>query len=453
MSASSGGSGMDMLQGRLVPRLLVFALPLFLSGVMQQSFNSADIVVAGRWVGHEALAAVGNNGVVISLIVNLFVGISVGANVVIAHYIGQRNDEGVRRAVSTSAVVAVVSGVALLVVAEVMAEPVLRMLRTPEEILPLSAEYLRIFALGLPFMMVFNFGSAILRSVGDTRRPFYILLVSGVVNVLLNLLFVIVFGMGVAGVATATVIAGCINALLIVRCLVREQGPCRIDFGHLKAYRHELVKVLKIGVPAGLQGVVFSISNVFILATINSFGAYAASGSSAALNFEYYSYFAISAFAQAAVAFTSQNYGAGQYGRVREVFRKSILLAVVVSAAINIVVALNAEACVGLFTTDPEVIRYATIRVEWVLAFQFIACSYEVSGGVLRGLGYSMTPTVLTILGTCVLRLGWVAWIHRTGGSFAELMMVYPVSWVITGVAVYAAYRIVGRRVLRADAA
>lgn len=445
----SSSGHIDMLHGKLFGKILVFALPLFLSGILQQSFNSVDIAVVGRWAGREALAAVGNNGMVISLIINLFVGISVGANVVIANYVGRNDDNGIRNAIRTSAMVAVWSGVFLLCVGLAVAEPLLRWLDTPDDVLGLAVLYLRIFSLGMPFMMIYNFGSAILRSMGDTRRPFYALVVSGIVNASLNLLLVIVFDMGVAGVAIGTVVANVVNAGMIVLFLLRERAPFRLELKEWRMSRPDLRKILKIGLPAGVQGMVFSISNVFILASINGFGAHVAAGSSAALNFEYYCYFAISAFAQAAVAFISQNYGAGLYDRCRKVFRTSLMLAFLFCAAMNLFIGWQREMFVSIFSTDPEVIRYAAIRIECVLMFQFIACSYEISGAAMRGLGYSMTPTVLTIFGTCVFRLGWVWWISHHGGSFAGLMIVYPVSWTITGLAVYTAYRVVSRRVLR----
>lgn len=423
-------------------------MPLFLSGILQQSFNSVDIAVVGRWAGREALAAVGNNGMVISLIVNLFIGVSIGANVVIANYIGRNDAVGVRNAIRTSALIALWSGVLLLFVGVAVADPLLRWLDTPSEVLDLAVLYLRIFSLGMPFMMIYNFGSAILRSMGDTRRPFYALVASGIVNASLNLLLVIVFEMGVAGVAIGTVIANMVNAAIIVFFLMHEKGEFRLELKNLKLSGSDLRKILKIGVPAGIQGMVFSISNVFILASINGFGAEVAAGSSAALNFEYYCYFAISAFAQASVAFTSQNYGAGKYDRCRKVFRVSMLLGFLFCVVMNLVIVINREMFAGLFSSDPEVIHYAAVRMECVLIFQFIACSYEISGASLRGLGYSMTPTVLTIFGTCVFRLVWVWCLARYGGGFAELMMVYPVSWVITGISVYTAYHIISQRVL-----
>lgn len=436
----------DMLHGPTLGKLLLFALPLIASGVLQQSFNSADVAVAGRFAGSHALAAVGSNGPVISLIINLFVGISVGANVVIARLIGQGDETRVRNAVATSAVVALGGGLMLLAIGLAVARPMLKWLDTPPEVLNLATDYLRIYSLGFPFMMVYNFGAAILRSMGDTRRPFYSLVASGIVNVLLNLLLVIGFDMGVSGVAIATVVSNVVNAAIIVAILLCEQGPCRLDLHALRADRQALGRILQIGVPAGVQGMVFSISNVFILSAINSLGAKVLAGSAAALNYEYYSYFVISAFAQTAVAFVSQNYGAGQYERCRRIFAQCMMLSLVGSAVLNIGFCLDKLLFAGIFTTDPEVLVYAAQRMQYVLFFQFIACSYEIAGAAMRGLGYSMTPTILTIFGTCVLRIVWLHTVCAGTTTFRTVMIVYPISWAITGVAVLGAYFIVSRR-------
>ncbi len=317
----------DMLSGPLAMPMLAFALPLIASGVLQQSFNSVDVAVVGRFAGSDALAAVGSNGPVIGLLINMFIGLSVGVNVVIANYIGQRNSRGVRAAVSASAVLAIVSGVLMLAVSQLVARPILEALDTPESCLDQAVLYLRIYAVGMPFMIVYNFGSAVLRSVGDTRRPFYSLVASGVVNVCLNLVLVIGFGMGVDGVAWATVISNVVNAAIITMLLVREKGDIRLDFSSIRPHGSQLRKICAVGIPAGLQSTVFSISNVFILSAINSFGATAAAGSAAAINYEMYCYFVINAFGQTAVAFTSQNYGAGQLDRCRRVLRISMFAA------------------------------------------------------------------------------------------------------------------------------
>ena len=314
----------DMLHGGIFRKLLLFALPLIASGILQQSFNSVDVAVVGQFASSQALAAVGSNGLVISLIINLFIGISIGANVVIAHYIGRQDEKGIKNAISTTAIIAVTSGIFLLITGLLIAKPILEALDTPEDVIDLAVLYLRIYSLGMPFMMIYNFGAAILRSLGDTKRPFYSLVVAGAINVGLNLLLVIEFEMSVAGVAVATVISNIVNAGIIVFFLTHEKGVFRLELKQLSISKAELKKILQIGVPAGIQGMVFSISNVFVLATINSFGSAAVAGSSAALNYEYYCYFVVSAFAQATVAFTSQNYGAGQIERCKTIFRQKI---------------------------------------------------------------------------------------------------------------------------------
>lgn len=443
---SNGAVRIDMLHGGIFRKMLLFALPLIASGILQQSFNSVDIAVVGQFASSQALAAVGSNGLVISLIINLFIGISVGANVVIAHYIGRKDEKGIRNAISTTAVIAVASGIFLLAVGLLIAKPILEALDTPEDVIDLAVLYLRIFSIGMPFMMIYNFGSAILRSTGDTKRPFYSLVIAGFVNVGLNLLLVIVFDMSVAGVAIATVISNLVNAAIIVYFLTHEQGIFRLDLRKLSVSRAELRKILQIGVPAGLQGMVFSISNVFVLATINSFGSAAIAGSSSALNYEYYCYFVISAFAQAAVAFTSQNYGAGQIERCKSIFRQSMLLSIAGCAFFNVLIVWQKDFFIGFFTSEPEIIRYAALRMEYVLLFQFIASSYEISGAALRGIGYSMTPTVLTIFGTCLLRLVWIFAVVPLSRSYETLLSVYPISWVITGIAVCTAYAIIRRK-------
>lgn len=442
----AGSGALDMLGGPLLRNTLIFAAPLIASGILQQSFNAADVVVVGRYVNRQALAAVGSNGPIINLIITLFVGLSVGVNVVIAHYIGRRDDRGVRNSVSTSAVLALASGVFLLLVGQLAARPMLELLDTPPDVLDMAAVYLRIFFLGMPFLMIYNFGAAILRSIGDTRRPFYSLLVAGIVNVVLNLLLVAGLGMTVDGVAIATVTANGVNAAITVIFLLREKGAIHLDIKAMKISRVELRKILSIGFPAGLQGMVFSISNLFILSAINSFGSEASAGSAAALNYEIYGYFIISAFVQATVAFTSQNYAAGNIGRCRRIFRINMFMSAAGSVLFSLIVFWRRDMFIGLFSSDPEIFPYAATRINYVLVMQFIACSYEISGAAMRALGYSMTPTIITIFGTCVLRLLWVWMLPHTGGGFAMLMTVYPISWIITGAVVYIAYSVVRRK-------
>lgn len=435
----------DMLNGNPLRAMVAFAMPLIATGMLQQSFNSVDIAIAGRFAGHGALAAVGSNGPVIGLIINLFVGMAIGVNVVIANYIGQKNKSGVARAVGTSSFLSIICGIIMLAISQAVARPILTILGTPAEVLDPAVEYLRIMGIGMPFMLMYNFGSAILRSVGDTRRPFYILIATGILNVGLNLLFVAGMGMGVAGVAWGTVIANVVNAAAIAYILVRNGGEVTLRREHVRAYSAELRKIFSIGLPAGLQGTVFSFSNVFILSAINSFGAIAAAGSAAAITFEFYNYHIISAFAQTATTFTGQNFGAGRNDRIRHIFRYSLIMAFAGSVTFAAIVLWRDNFFLSFFTSDAEVLRYGCVRVAVVLMFQFIASYYEVAGGILRGVGNSMTPAVITLTGTCVLRLFWVGF-FPAGASFGTLLLVYPVSWVLTDAMMWVAMRRTVRR-------
>lgn len=441
----------DMLSGNLSRKIIMFALPLLASGVLQQSFNAVDIAIVGRFSSHQALAAVGSNGPVINILINLFIGISIGANVVIANYIGRKNNDGIRKAISTVSAIALISGVFLLFLGFFLARPILELINTPTDVIDLATKYLKIYFLGMPFMMIYNFGSAIMRSIGDTKRPFYSLVIAGIVNTLLNILFVIRFEMDVDGVAIATVIANFINAAFIVYWLRRESQPFTLEMRNIKVHGGEMRKMLQIGIPAGLQGMVFSVANTFILSAINNYGSDAIAGSAAALNYEVYCYFIMTAFCQAAVAFVSQNYGAGQYDRCRRIFRLCMIMSIVCCGAANILIAWQADFFIGLFSTNPKVIAYGATRLHCVLILQFLASSYEISGSALRGLGYSMTPTILVIFGTCVLRLIWIYTVCADNNNFEQLLYIYPITWIITGTAVYTAYRHISTRVFNKD--
>ena len=435
MKKSKGISNqMDMLNGSIFDKILLFALPLAISSILQQLFNSVDVAVVGRFASSEALAAVGSNSSVISLLINLFVGISVGANVVIANYIGQGKTEKIQDAVHTVMIVSLISGVFLLVLGLMIARPILEIMGTPENVIDLAVLYLHIYFLGMPFL-IYNFGAAVLRSKGDTKRPLYCLIISGVINACLNLLFVIVFKLSVAGVAIATVIADGVSAVLIIYFLMNEEETIRLRLNKLKIKKSELIKVIKIGVPAGLQGVVFSISNVCIQTAINSF--------------EYFTYFTISAFVQAAVTFTSQNYGARNFKRCKKIFVYSMISSVVICGLMSAIFVVWRDFFAEIYTTDKAVLEYASIRMVHVLLFECLASSYEIGGAALRGLGYSMTPAVLTVLGSCVFRLIWIYTVFNKFRSFEMLMNVYPVSWIITGIAVLIAYAIVRKKLFK----
>ena len=434
-----------MTHGGLAGKIIIFALPLIASGILQQSFNAVDVAMVGRFTGPEAMAAVGSNGVIISILVNLFLGIAVGANVVIANYIGMKNDVATARSVATVAVVSLISGVILLIAGVSLARPILEAMSAPPDVIDGATLYLRIYFLGMPFIMVYNFGSAIMRSMGDTKRPFYALLAGALVNAVLDYILVRYFAMGVSGVAIATVVANGVNAVIIIALLRREPEPFTLHIRRMAVSMPDLVKMLKIGIPAGLQGMVFSVSNIFIQTTVNSFGSAAVAGSAAALTYESYCYYIISSFAASTIAFTGQNYGAGMLDRCRRVLWICMGLCMALAGAANLIISYNSEWFLSVFTGDTEVIRYATERIDSALRFQFIAATYEISGAYMRGLGYSMTPTLLTILGTCVLRIVWVQTISVRYHTFPALLLVYPVSWTITGLMVMTAALIVAR--------
>lgn len=423
-----------MLHGPLLMKILIFALPLAASSILQQLFNSVDVAVVGHFASSQALAAVGSNTPVISLMINLFLGVSMGANVVISNHIGQNDTKRIKQAVNTAGMVAVVGGILLMFIGLTCAKPILTIMGTPSNVLPMAVTYLRIFFLGVPFFIIFDFGSAILRSMGDTKRPLYILIIAGIINTILNLIFVIYFKMGVAGVAVATDIANIVSALLIIILLIKEKEPYRLDIKRLQIEKSTLKRMLMIGIPAGLQGMVFSFSNVLVQTTINSHGAAAIAGSAAALNFEFYCYFIISAFNGAAISFIGQNYGAGNIKRVKRIFWICMVASIIGCGAFNTLFVWQHKFFIGLFSSDEAVQAYAFTRMRIVLAVQFIACSYEISASALRGMSISLPPTIMTIIGTCILRMIWVFAVCPVWQSFDTIMLVYPISWVVTGV-------------------
>ena len=433
-------------KGALTGRLIRFALPIIGSGVVQQSFNSVDVAVVGQFVGDHALAAVGANGPVISLIVTLFMGIALGANVVISRYLGAGNGEGVRRAVATQGLLALICSVILLLTGVLTARPLLEMLDTPPQVIEAATLYLKIYALGFPAMLIYNFVSAVLRSVGDTTRPFYWLIGGGLVNVALNLWLVLSLGMGVEGVAIATVTSNVVAAAGVTWNLCHEKGDIRLHLRRLRLYASELRSMIAIGIPAGLQGSVFALSNVIIQSAINGFGPKAMAGSAAAVIFEIYAYFIVSALVQAALTFVSAAYGAGHTELCRRLMWRCMWIGGAGCAALNLTVAAFPDFFASFFTTDSQALAFAKERIHIVLMIQFIATSYEVAAGGMRALGYSLTPMFITILGTCVVRVVWVKVIVPS--SFGMLMQVYPITWLITGTTMLIAWRIVSRCVL-----
>ena len=431
---------LDMLQGSLFDKILIFAMPMAFSMILQQLFNSADVAVVGRFDSPQAMAAVGSNGAAINLMVNLFVGLSIGANVVVAKYIGKNELSKIHDAVHTSISIALISSFILLIWGLSVARPLLTLMNTPEDIIDLAVIYFRIYFFGMPFIMLYNFGSAILRSKGDSNRPLWSLALGGVVNVILNLIFVIVLKLSVVGVALATVISNIVSSLMIIYFLIKEEAPFKLNFKELSLKKIYAVQILKIGVPTGLQGTLFSISNIIIQTAINSIGSYASAGSAAALNFDFMTYYFVAAFAQAAVTFTSQNFAAGNFERCKKVFNLSMLAGLIFTGAACAICAIWKTEILSLYTVNPEVLYYAEVRMIHAVAFLWMCNLYEIPGGALRGMGHSTLPTVIILLGCCVLRIIWVYTIFSIYHDFKILMDVYPVSWLITSVVTLGAY-------------
>ena len=435
-----------MLNGPLLGKMTLFALPLAASTVLQQLFNAADIAVVGRFASRQALAAVGSNNATINLLIGLFVGLSIGTNVLIAKYIGQGATERVQRAVHTSIVVALASGAFLLCFGQLYSRPMLEFMKAPEDVIDLATLYLRIYFLGVPFVMLYNFGAAILRSKGDSRRPLYCLFLAGVCNVILNLILVIVFHLGVVGVAIATVVSNMISSSLVMWFLFHEEPLVRLSLSRLRLHAAELRSIVAIGAPAGLQGMMFSLSNVAIQSAVNSFGSAAVAGSAAALNFEFISFMLTDSYCQATTTFTSQNFGAGNEERCRRIFWLALGTALALKAGAVVVIYSSRVPLVSIFTVDPAVLPYAMARMRCVLLWSMTSVPYGVAGCAMRGLGRSMLPAVITVVGTCLFRMVWLATFFQQWRSFEALMYVYPVSWAVTDVLMVSAYFIVRRR-------
>lgn len=436
-----------ILSGSLWRAILIFALPIAAGNMLQQLFNTADVAIVGKFAGKEALAAVGSNGPIINLLLNLFIGISVGANVVIARYIGEDNKERIKKATHTAIVVSVISGIIVMILGLLLARPMLKMMNSPDDVIDLASLYLRIYFLGMPFMMLYNFAAAILRSRGDTKRPLICLAASGVVNVILNLVFVIVFKMSVAGVALATVIANIISAGMMIYFLMHEKGDLKIELKNLAIDKRTLVEFARIGIPSGIQGAVFSASNIFVQSSLNSLGSDYMAGSSAALNFEFYVYHLMSGFSQATVTFIGQNYGAGNFKRCKSVTKWCLILGLSLGSLLITALMLLRGQIVYVFTDEALVAQYAVARMMYILPFIIVNSASDILSGSMRGVGHSLVPAVMTMLGVVGVRLVWIYTVFVQYKSFEVLMMVYPISWIITAVAIVMAYFAVNRKV------
>lgn len=432
---------MDMRQGPIAGRMVLFALPLALSSILQQFFNSADVAVVGHFAGSLPLAAVGANVANVGIFVNFIVGASVGPNVLIARLIGQGRREETSRAVHSTVWFSVLAGLLLMFLGEAAAPALLRATATPEHVFSLALTYLRIYLLGVPFMVIYNFGAGALRSWGETRIPLLCMVISGTVNVVLNLVFVIGLSLDVTGVALATSISNALAAVIVLLALCRAPEPYRLHRRLLRPDRNCIRKIVSIGLPSGIQMAVFSVSNLFVQSGVNSFGPDAIAGSSAALNFEYFAYDLAVAFAQAAITFYAQNLGAGQLDRCRRIYHLAMLLGIGTAEALSLILLLGGNLFVRFYTPDAAVIAFALRRMRHVLSLEGFTATYEITAGVLRSRGRSITPALITIFGTVVLRWLWVVTVFARIPDFGVLMNVYPVTWFITFALLYIAYR------------
>lgn len=424
----------DMCEGSILNKLLLFALPLVASGMLQLFFNAADVIVVGKFAGDHALAAVGSNGSMINLLTNVFMGLSVGANVLVARFFAAKHEKELRKTVHTAMTISVVCGAFLAIVGIVVAKQVLILMQSPPEVIALSALYLRIYFLGMPAILAYNFGAAILRGVGDTKRPLYYLTFSGVVNVVLNLIFVAIFHMSVAGVALATIISQYISAFLVVKCLMNEESGIKLEKQYIGIDKEILIKILQIGLPAGIQGSLFSLSNVVIQSSVNSFGATIVAGNSAAQNIEGFVYVAMNAFSQAVVAFVSQNLGAGKFERINKIVITAQACVLVVGVIIGNGAYLFAEPLLHLYTDSEFVVAAGVKRLAFIAIPYALLGMMESMVGALRGLGYSVMPMIVSLLGVCAFRIAWIFVLFRMERFhiIETVYCAYPVSWILT---------------------
>lgn len=437
---------MDMCSGPLLGKILVYAIPLMLSGILQLLFNAADVIVVGRFAGHESLAAVGSTSALINLLINVFIGLSIGANVLVAQYFGAGKEMEVQDTVHTAITISLICGLALVFLGIFAAGPLLKIMGTPDDVLEKAILYMRVYFTGMPVLMLYNFGAAILRAVGDTKRPLYFLIAAGVVNVILNLGFVILLHMGVAGVALATVLSQCISAMLVCRCLMKSDSAYRLDLSRLGVRWRTLKRIAQIGLPAGFQGAVFSISNVLIQSSINAFDSVAMAGSTASANLEGFVYNAMNAVHQTNLSFTSQNLGGGKFERINRILLLCLGVVTVVGVVMGGGFVLLGPQLLRIYSSDPEVIRFGMVRLTIICGMYFICGWMDVLVGSLRGLGSSVIPMFVSLAGACGLRIVWIFTVFQWHHSLNVLYLSYPVTWVVTAAAHLICFMMIRRK-------
>lgn len=422
----------DMIHGPTLKKIIVFALPVIASGVLQLLFNAVDIIVVGQFSGQNALAAVGSTSSLINLLVNLFIGLSIGASVLLGQYIGAHDYENASETVHTAMALSILGGVIMIFVGFFLARPLLEMMDTPPEVIDLSVLYMRIYFVGMPAFMIYNFGAALLRAIGDTKHPLYFLTIAGVINAILNVFFVTQLSMSVDGVAYATIISQAVSAVLIVISLMHSDGFMHLDFKKVHFYGHKVRQMLRIGLPAGLQGIVFSISNVLIQSSVNSFGPTVMAGNTAASNIEGFVYTAMNALYQTNLSFTSQNKGAQEYKRCDRILLQCLFIVTIVGLVLGVGAYVASPVLLRLYNSDPTVIHYGTIRLSFISVPYFLCGIMDVFVGSLRGLGSSILPMIVSLSGACLFRTIWIYTIFANVGTIQSLYISYPISWLLT---------------------
>ena len=437
---------MDMTEGPLTTKIIKFTIPVMLTGILQLLFNTADVIVVGRFTGKTALAAVGSTGSLINLLVSLFMGLSIGTNVLVARYQGAKDDKAVSETVHTSIALGIVGGLILLIIGVVATRPLLEMMATPEDVIDQSTLYMRILFFGMPLNLILNFGAAILRAIGDTKRPLYYLTIAGAINVILNILLVTVFCLGVAGVAIATVISEGVSCVLILLCLKHETGAIRLYFNRIKINPSKCVDIMKIGLPAGLQGCIFSISNVLIQSSVNSFGSTVMAGNTAASNIEGFVYVSMNSLHQTCISFTSQNFGAGKFKRIKKVLINCLIIVAITGLVLGNSAYFFGKFLLSAYNNEAEVISYGLIRLSIISTMYFLCGLMDVMVGAMRGIGYSILPMIVSLVGACGLRIVWIYTVFVKFRTLDILFISYPVTWTITFLSHLVCYYIVTRK-------
>ena len=437
----------DMCNGSIMDKLISFSLPLMLSGILQLMFNAVDIIVVGRFSGKQALAAVGSTTALINVFTNLFIGISLGANVLAARFYAMGKSKEMSETVHTSITLALISGIMMAVIGVLLAKWALEIMGTPDDVIGQSALYMRIYFMGMPFFMLYNYGAAILRAIGDTKRPLIFLIISGIANAALNMILVILFHMGVVGVAIGTIISQLISCVLVLTCLYRSEGSYQLRFSKLKINGAYMEQIFQVGVPAGIQSTVINLSNALLQSSVNSFGSIAMAGYTAANNILGFLYMSVNSITQACMSFTSQNYGVGKLKRMDKVLRDCAILSISIAAVLGGLAYSFGPQILTVYTSDPKVINCGMEILAYTSITYFLCGIMDLFPGALRGMGYSAVPMVLSVIGTVGTRIVWVFGIFPNHRSLSVLFVSYPVSWILTIVLQVVCFYFVRKRV------